>query len=59
MGKGYRRCGVSDGTEADKVVGKVLGHCREAQADTVFMFLTAAVMLVCALMVFLRMKKGY
>jgi hypothetical protein len=42
-----------------KVLDAYLGHCREAQADTVFFFMTAIVMLVCGLMVWLRMKKGY
>jgi hypothetical protein len=42
-----------------KTLDAYLGHCRQASADTVFMFLTAVVMLVCGLMVWLRMKKGY
>ncbi|XP_014559198.1 hypothetical protein COCVIDRAFT_24469 [Bipolaris victoriae FI3] len=35
------------------------GHCKEAKADAVFMFLTAVVMIVCALLVWLRMRRGY
>lgn len=37
----------------------ILGHCRESQADTAFMFMTAVVVIVCALLVWLRMRKGY
>jgi hypothetical protein len=34
-------------------------RCKEAQADTVFLFFTVAILLVSATMVFLRTKKGY
>lgn len=40
-------------------VNKILSHCRESQADTVFMFLTVAVLAASALLTFLRMRKGY
>ncbi|KAI8938023.1 hypothetical protein NX059_005697 [Plenodomus lindquistii] len=42
-----------------KYVDVVLGHCREVQADTVFMFLTAVVFLVSGVLLFLRARKGY
>jgi len=42
-----------------KVIAIYEGHCKEAKADTVFMFLTAVVMIVCALLVWLRMRRGY
>lgn len=42
-----------------KAVNTILGHCKEAQADTVFMFLTAIVLLVSGVMLFLRARKGY
>jgi hypothetical protein len=47
------------GGNAQKALDTYVGHCKEAQADTVFMFLTAVVMIVCALLVWLRMRKGY
>lgn len=37
----------------------ILSHCREAQADTVFLFLTAVVLLVSGVLLFLRARKGY
>ena len=37
----------------------VLGHCRESQATMVFMFLTAALLLVSGLLAFMRKRKGY
>lgn len=42
-----------------KAVDVILGHCREAQADTVFMFLTAVLLLVSGVLLFLRARKGY
>lgn len=42
-----------------KIENSILGHCRESQADMVFMFLTGAVFLVTALLLFLRRRKGY
>jgi hypothetical protein len=49
----------SNRNNPQKMLDVYLGHCREASADTVFLFMTAIVMLVCGLMVWLRMKKGY
>jgi len=43
----------------EKAVDTLLGNCRKAQADAVFMFLTAIVLLVGWLMLFLRARKGY
>lgn len=40
-------------------VGQLLSSCRSSQADTVFMFLTIAVLFASALLTFLRMRKGY
>lgn len=45
--------------DVEKTKNALLGHCREAQADTVFMFLTAVVLLVSGVMLFLKAKKGY
>jgi hypothetical protein len=42
-----------------KVEDSILGHCRESQADMVFMFLTAGLFIATALMAFLRKRKGY
>lgn len=42
-----------------KAVDIVVGHCREAQADTVFMFLTAVLLLVSGVFLFLKARKGY
>lgn len=44
---------------AKQFLDTCVGHCKEAQADTVFMFLTAVVAIVCGLLVWLRMRKGY
>ncbi|KAH7402762.1 marvel domain-containing protein [Pyrenochaeta sp. MPI-SDFR-AT-0127] len=38
---------------------KIVSHCRESQADFVFMFLIAALLAASALLTFLRMRKGY
>lgn len=38
---------------------QILSNCRSSQADTVFMFLTVAVLFASALLTFLRMRKGY
>lgn len=42
-----------------KAIDVLVGHCKEAQADFIFMFLTTAVIIVCALLVWLRMRRGY
>ncbi|KAL6705876.1 hypothetical protein ACN47E_006336 [Coniothyrium glycines] len=47
------------GDNAKKAVNILLGHCREAQANTVFMFLTAVVFLVSGTLLFLRSKRSY
>ncbi|KAF9735401.1 hypothetical protein PMIN06_002613 [Paraphaeosphaeria minitans] len=39
--------------------GQLNARCKEAQADTVFLFFTVAVVLMSATMTFLRQKKGY
>ncbi|KAF2440785.1 hypothetical protein P171DRAFT_395514 [Karstenula rhodostoma CBS 690.94] len=39
--------------------GQLNARCKEAQADTVFLFFTVAILLVSATMTFLRTKKGY
>ncbi|EUC46110.1 hypothetical protein COCMIDRAFT_93693 [Bipolaris oryzae ATCC 44560] len=56
----YKFCwnGFKYGDES-KAIAVYEGHCKEAKADSVFMFLTAIVMLVCALLVWLRMRRGY
>lgn len=37
----------------------ILGHCRESQAAMVFMFMATVLLLLSALMGFLRRRKGY
>jgi hypothetical protein len=49
----------ASGYSENKARNVVLGHCRESQADMVFMFLTAALFLVTAGMAFLKRRKGY
>lgn len=39
--------------------GQLTARCKEAQADTVFLFLTVAILLGSAAMSFMRAKKGY
>lgn len=59
--KGVEVCWVEYEYRDDnkKGVDVILGHCKEAQADFVFMFLTTGVVIVCALLVWLRMRRGY
>jgi hypothetical protein len=45
--------------EGKKAEGIILGHCRESQAAMVFMFMATVLLLVGALMGFLRRRKGY
>lgn len=40
-------------------LGKILSHCRESQADFVFMFLIAVLLAASALLTFLRIRKSY
>ncbi|KAF1366051.1 hypothetical protein EJ07DRAFT_161099 [Lizonia empirigonia] len=40
-------------------IGTLLSRCRMSQADSAFMFLTAIVVAVAAVLGFLRMKRGY
>jgi hypothetical protein len=42
-----------------KLKDVLLGHCRESQADMVFMFMVAVVCIGTALMLFLKKRKGY
>jgi hypothetical protein len=49
----------ASGMSEKKAANVLLGHCRESQADMVFMFLTAALFLVTAGMAFLKRRKGY
>jgi hypothetical protein len=37
--------------------GKIQSRCRENQADTVFMFLTAVIVIACLTMTFLHLKR--
>jgi len=39
--------------------GEIVSRCKMSQADSVFMFLTAIVVAVMALMAYLRLKKGH
>ncbi|KAF1831848.1 hypothetical protein BDW02DRAFT_36521 [Decorospora gaudefroyi] len=63
LGDGEKYCWTNvhyGGNDDGKKLADVYsGHCKEAQADTVFMFLTAVVLLVCGVMVWLRMKNGH
>jgi hypothetical protein len=43
----------------NKAKDVLLGHCRESQADLVFMFMVAVVCIGTALMLFLKKRKGY
>ena len=45
--------------DADKGKDVLLGHCRESQANLVFMFMVAVVCVTTALMLFLKKRKGY
>jgi hypothetical protein len=47
------------GQDEGKIKNVVLGHCREAQADLVFMFMVGVVCIATALMLFLKKRKGY
>jgi hypothetical protein len=47
------------GDDTKKIENVITGHCRESQADLVFMFLVAALMIATALMLFLKKRKGY
>jgi hypothetical protein len=47
------------GDDTKKIENSISGHCRESQADLVFMFLVAALMIATALMLFLKKRKGY
>ena len=42
-----------------KMVSAMVGHCRETQANTVFMFLTVGVLMGSAVLGFARARKGY
>lgn len=56
---GHRYSWVQVNKSEQDFADTILGHCRESQADTAFMFMTAVVVIVCALLVWLRMRKGY
>ncbi|EMD65733.1 hypothetical protein GGP41_010596 [Bipolaris sorokiniana] len=58
-GSGFCWNNYKYGKNLSKAIAVYEGHCKEAKADTVFMFLTAVVMIVCALLVWLRMRRGY
>lgn len=45
--------------DAGKHVGTLLSRCNISKADSVFMFLTAIVVAVAAVLGYLRMKRGY
>lgn len=63
---GYRRIKDDDDEEGfycfylvEKTVGTLLSRCQMSKADSAFMFLTATVVSVAAVLGFLRMKRGY
>jgi hypothetical protein len=59
LGKEWACWVASQDWSSKKIVDSILGHCRESQADMVFMFLTAGLFIGTALMAFLRKRKGY
>jgi hypothetical protein len=44
--------------DPNKLADVIIGHCMESQAAMVFMFLAAAVLVVSALVGFVRARKG-
>jgi hypothetical protein len=58
-GEDYVWVGQQYENDPEKLLDVVVGHCRESQADLVFMFMTAVLLIITALMLFLKKRKGY
>jgi hypothetical protein len=59
--KGKNDCWVMEeyAADANKWAVIILEHCREATANSVFMFLTAILLFVSATLVYVKKRKGY